>query len=200
MMISIDFNLIESKDINKLLIGSVVPRPIAFITSLSDTHRLNGAPFSYFNVVSSDPPLLSVSIRKEGLNPKDTLKNILQARQFVIHIVTENYLNEVNQASFSYPSDISEIEITRLTPVESTKIIVPGIKEAKIRFECILETTLDLPGSVMVIGRVVYGHFDDSVYENGKINLQNLSPISRLAGNDYGKIGEIITIKRPSEK
>lgn len=198
-MISIDFDLLENKESYKLLIGSVVPRPIAFITSLSENHLLNGAPFSYFNIVSSVPPLLSVSIRKEGPRPKDTLRNILENKQFVIHLVTENYLKEVNQSSFSYSSEISEIEVTHLTPVKSSKITVPGIKEAKIRFECLLEQTVDLPGSVLIIGRVVYAHFDDSVYENGKINLQKLQPISRLAGNDYGKIGEIITMKRPEE-
>lgn len=198
-MISINFELLENKEQYKLLIGSVVPRPIAFVTTLSDKHVLNGAPFSYFNVVSSEPPLLSISIRKEGNEPKDTLRNILAKKQFVIHIVSENYLEQVNQSSFAYHSEVSEVEVTKLTRIESSIIDVPGVKEAKIRFECILETSLDLEGSVLIIGRVVYAHFDESVYEQGKINLKALDPISRLAGNNYGKIGDIITLKRPTE-
>lgn len=198
-MISIDFNLLENKEQYKLLIGSVVPRPIAFVTSLSENLVLNGAPFSYFNVVSSEPPLLSISIRKEGKEPKDTLRNILTKKQFVIHIVSSNYLEAVNQSSFAYPQEVSEVEVTKLTKIPSTKIEVPGIKEAKIRFECILENTLDLEGSVLIIGRVIFAHFDELVYEQGKINLKALDPISRLAGNNYGRIGEIITLKRPTE-
>lgn len=198
-MKSFDFENLEKKEQHKLLIGSVVPRPIAFITTLSDKFTLNGAPFSYFNVVSSDPPLLSVSIRKEGSEPKDTLRNILNRKEFVIHIVSENYLEQVNQTSFQYPSNVSEIDVTKLTKIKSTKIEVMGVKEAKIRFECVLEKTLDLPGSVLIIGKVVYAHFDDSVYVDGKIDLDKLNPISRLAGNNYGKIGEILTLKRPIE-
>ncbi len=198
-MIGIDFEKLENKDQHKLLIGSVIPRPIAFVTSLSDDLVLNGAPFSYFNVVSSEPPLLSISIRKEGLEPKDTLRNILSKQQFVVHIVTDNYLNQVNQSSFQYPPHISEVDSTNLTKIKSQRIEVSGVKEAKIRFECVLETSLDLPGSVLVIGRVVFAHFDESVYEEGKINLDKLNPISRLAGNNYGKIGEIIRLKRPTE-
>ena len=198
-MISIDFEALENKSQYKLLIGSVVPRPIAFVTSLSDNLVLNGAPFSYFGVVSSEPPLLSVSIRKEGVEPKDTLRNILQKKQFVIHIVSKNYLEQVNQSSFSYPQEVSEIDVTKLTKVKSHKIDVDGVKEAKIRFECTLENAIDLPGSVLVIGRVVYAHFDEDVYQNGKIDIQALQPISRLAGNKYGTIGEIIELDKPSK-
>ncbi|PKL01280.1 MAG: hypothetical protein CVV56_01390 [Tenericutes bacterium HGW-Tenericutes-1] len=198
-MISIDFEALENKSQYKLLIGSVVPRPIAFVTSVSENHVLNGAPFSYFGVVSSEPPLLSVSIRKEGVEPKDTLRNILSKKQFVIHIVSKNYLNQVNQSSFSYPKEVSEIEATKLTKVKSQKIDVDGVKEAKIRFECILEQAIDLPGSVLVIGRVVYAHFDEDVYQNGKINIDLLQPISRLAGNKYGTIGEIIELDKPTK-
>ena len=198
-MISIDFEALENKGLYKLLIGSVVPRPIAFVTSVSHAGVLNGAPFSYFSVVSSEPPLLSISIRKEGNEPKDTLRNILQKNEFVIHIVSKNYLEAVNQSSFQYPQSVSEIEVTGLTTIKSHRIDVMGVKEAKIRFECVLEQVVDLPGSVLVIGRVVYAHFDESVYHQGKILIDKLEPISRLAGSSYAMIGDIIELKKPTE-
>lgn len=196
-MISIDFTQSSEKNSYKLLIGSVLPRPIAFVTSKSIQGVLNGSPFSYFNVVSSEPPLLSISIRKEGVALKDTARNILDLKAFVVHIVSGNYLKEVNQSSAPYPSDVSEITAVGLTPVKSQKIDVEGIKEAKIRFECVLEKAVDLEGSTLIIGRVVVAHFDEKVYENGHINLNALDPISRLAGNTYGRVGEIITMDRP---
>lgn len=198
-MITIDFDTLEERDMNKILIGSVVPRPIAFVTTLSEQGVLNGAPFSYFNLISSAPPLLSISIRKEGSNQKDTARNILSGQEFVVHIVSSGYLDQVNQSAFPYPPDVSEIKVVGLTQASSGKIKVPGISEAKIRFECVLETTVDLPGSIMIIGRIVMAHIDESVYSDGKIRVRELDPICRLSGNDYAKIGEIITKPRPSQ-
>lgn len=198
-MIICDFDTLDEREMNKLLIGSVIPRPIAFVTTLSEQGVLNGAPFSYFNLVSSAPPLLSISIRKEGSNQKDTSRNILSGREFVVHIVSSEFLDQVNQSAFPYPPEVSEIDVVGLTRAPSGKIKVPGISEAKIRFECVLETTVDLPGSIMIIGRVVMAQIDESVYSDGKILMRELNPISRLSGNDYAKIGEIITKLRPSQ-
>jgi len=199
-MVSIDFSKSTEKSSYKLLIGSVLPRPIAFVTSKSDQGVLNGSPFSYFNVVSSEPPLLSISIRKEGLVLKDTARNILSLKEFVVHIVSGNYLDAVNQSSAPYPAHVSEIEVVGLSPIKSQKIQVEGIQEAKIRFECILEKAVELEGSTLIIGRVVMAHFDESVYENGHINLTQLDPISRLSGNAYARVGEIISKEKPSIK
>jgi flavin reductase (DIM6/NTAB) family NADH-FMN oxidoreductase RutF len=196
-MIIIDFDHISESDKTKLLIGSIVPRPIAFVTSKSMNGILNGAPFSYFNIVSTEPPLISISIRKEKIHLKDTANNILNLKAFVVHIVSPNYLDQVNQSSFSYPPEVSEITETGLTPVKSLKIPVEGVKEARIRFECLLERAVDLPGSTLIIGKIIAMHVDESVYQDGKILIDQLEPISRLAGSHYATIGEIITKSKP---
>lgn len=204
-MITIDPTQLSEKENYKFLIGSIVPRPIAFVTSLSSEGVLNGAPFSFFNVVSSNPPLISISIQRSKGEMKDTARNITHTKAFVVHIVDDENVEKINQTSATLPPNQSELDLAKLTPVESDKIIVPGIKESKIRIECILERTLefrkeendDVPSCDLVIGRIVNYHIAENIYEDGKINLRGLGAMSRLAGNDYAKIGDIITIERP---
>jgi flavin reductase (DIM6/NTAB) family NADH-FMN oxidoreductase RutF len=186
----------------KFLIGSIIPRPIAFVTTMSKDGVLNGAPFSYFNIVSSNPPMISLSIQRSNGKMKDTARNILESKEFVIHIVDEQNVEKINQTAASLPSEQSEVEAANLTPVQSMRISVPGVKESKIRMECILEQSLELggtdtPGCDMVIGRVVQFHIEDGIYDKGRIDPRGLAAISRLAGQSYAKIGEIFEIERP---
>jgi len=182
----------------KLLIGSIIPRPIAFVTSLSNAGVLNGAPFSYFNIVSANPPMVSISIQRSGGKQKDTARNILDTKEFVIHIVDEQNVAQINETAASLAPDQSEIELANLSPVPSTVISVPGVKEAKVRMECILEQAIELGGNTdLIIGRIVRFHIEEAIYEQGKIDPITLAAVSRLAGNDYAKVGDIFTIKRP---
>ena len=186
----------------KLLIGSVIPRPIAFVTTLSEEGVVNAAPFSFFNIVSSNPPMLSVSVQRKNGIMKDTARNAVASKQFVIHIVDEQNVPKVNDTAANLPSNESEIELAQLTLVDSVKVNTPGVAESKIRFECELVEALPLGdgeqvGCDLLIGRVVAYHFDEEVYEDGKIDPRKLGAISRLAGNDYAKIGEIFTMERP---
>ncbi|MGN7402472.1 flavin reductase family protein [Cytobacillus praedii] len=201
-MPSIDPDFMSERENYKFLIGSIIPRPIAFVTTMSKDGVLNGAPFSYFNIVSSNPPMISLSIQRSNGNMKDTARNILESKEFVIHIVDEENVEKINQTSASLPSEQSEVEAADLTPVQSMRISVPGVKESKIRMECILEQSLELggtdtPGCDMVIGRVVQFHIEDGIYEKGRIDPMGLAAISRLAGQSYAKIGEIFEIERP---
>ena len=202
-MHSIDPKTISERENYKFLIGSIIPRPIAFVTSLSEEGVLNGAPFSYFNIVSSNPPMISLSIQRSNGKPKDTARNILNKKEFVIHIVDEQNVDKINQTAASLASSESEIELAGLTPIDSSAISVPGIKEAKIRMECVLEHSLELggtealPGCDFLIGRVVHYHIDSTLYENGRIDPRGLAAVSRLAGNDYAKIGDMFTKVRP---
>ncbi|MEI2364833.1 flavin reductase family protein [Niallia circulans] len=202
-MHSIDPKTISERENYKFLIGSIIPRPIAFVTSLSEEGVLNGAPFSYFNIVSSNPPMISLSIQRSNGKPKDTARNILNKREFVIHIVDEQNVDKINQTAASLAPSESEIELAGLTPIDSSAISVPGIKEAKIRMECVLEHSLELggteglPGCDFLIGRVVHYHIDSTLYENGRIDPRGLAAVSRLAGNDYAKIGDMFTKVRP---
>ncbi|OLS33785.1 flavin reductase family protein [Bacillus sp. MRMR6] len=201
-MLSIDPNQNTERENYKFLIGSIIPRPIAFVTSVSKDGVLNGAPFSYFNIVSSNPPLISLSIQRSAGGQKDTARNIFESKEFVVHIVDEQNVEKINKTAANLPPDESEIELARLTPVESVEISVPGIKEAKIRMECSLENSLELggtdtPGCDLIIGKVVQFHIDSDIYENGRIDPRGLAAVSRLAGNNYAKIGEIFEIERP---
>ncbi|MGG1400704.1 flavin reductase family protein [Bacillus salipaludis] len=201
-MLSIDPATMSERDNYKFLIGSIIPRPIAFVTTMSKNGILNGAPFSYFNIVSSNPPMISLSIQRAQGRPKDTARNIIESKEFVVHIVDEQNVEKVNKTAASLPPNQSEIELAKLTPVESAKISVPGVEEAKIRMECLLEHSLELggldsPGADLIIGKVVQFHIENDIYEKGRIDPKGLAAVSRLAGNYYAKIGEIFEIERP---
>lgn len=201
-MLSIDPTQNTERENYKFLIGSIIPRPIAFVTTVSKDGVLNGAPFSYFNIVSSNPPMISLSIQRSSGIQKDTARNIIESKEFVVHIVDEQNVEKINKTAANLPSNQSEIELANLTPVESVKISVPGVKEAKVRMECSLEHSLELggtdtPGCDFIIGKVVQFHIENDIYENGRIDASSLAAVSRLAGNDYAKIGEIFEIERP---
>ena len=201
-MLSIDPSENTIRENYKLLIGSIIPRPIAFVTTKSEDGIMNGAPFSYFNIVSADPPLISLSIQRSKGKQKDTARNIMEVKEFVVHIVDKHNVEKINQTAASLPPDQSEIEFADLTIVESKKISVPGVKESQIRFECTLEQIVELglkdsPSCDLIIGKIVQFHIEDGIYENGRIDPIGLGAVSRLAGNDYAKIGEIFTIERP---
>ncbi|MGG3466252.1 flavin reductase family protein [Neobacillus pocheonensis] len=201
-MLSIDPSANTERENYKFLIGSIIPRPIAFVTTISKDGILNGAPFSYFNIVTANPPMISIAIQRPEGRQKDTARNIIEAKEFVVHIVDEQNVEKVNRTAAILPPDQSEIELANFTPIESIKISVPGVKEAKIRMECVLEHSVELggsesPGSDLIIGKVVQFHIDYEIYEKGRINPRGLAAVSRLAGNNYAKIGEIFEIERP---
>ncbi|MEK4423843.1 flavin reductase family protein [Solibacillus sp. FSL K6-1523] len=202
-MRAIDPNELTERDNYKFLIGSIIPRPIALITSMSEDGVVNAAPFSFFNIVSSNPPMISVSIQRKQGKMKDTARNIKGNQQFVVHIVDTNNVEKVNGTAANLAPEESEVEKVGLTLVDSTTIRVPGIKEAKVRIECELETALELGGDGeskgcdLIIGKVTHYHIEESIYEDGRIDPIGLAAISRLAGNDYAKIGKQFTIERP---
>lgn len=202
-MLGIDPATQSERDNYKLLIGSIIPRPIAFVTTLSAEGVLNAAPFSYFTIVTADPPMVAVSVqRKQGVR-KDTARNAVDTGAFVVHISDESYIDQINQTAAALPPEESEVALAGLTPVASRQIAVPGIVEASIRMEVVLEQAIPLggteeaPAADLLIGRVVFYHIDESLYENGHIDPKQLKPVSRLAGSSYAKLGELFAIDRP---
>src|SRR3954465_15989793 len=125
-MLSIDPASLSERENYKFLIGSIIPRPIAFVTSVSKDGVLNGAPFSYFNIVSSNPPMISLSIQRSSGRQKDTVRNIFESKEFVVHIVDEQNVDKINKTAANLPPDESEIDLANLTPGKSAKISVPG--------------------------------------------------------------------------
>lgn len=202
-MISIDPNQLAKQENYKFLIGAIIPRPIAFITTQSKEGVVNGAPFSFFNIVSANPPMISVSIQRLNGRVKDTTRNISVSKEFVVHIVDTDNVGKINETAANLPPEESEIIRAGLTLVDSTIVKVPAVKESKIRFECELEQMLTLGGNGeevgcdLIIGKIVKFHIDESIYNEGRIDLDGLGAVSRLAGNDYAKIGEVFTLERP---
>ncbi|WP_142826696.1 flavin reductase family protein [Planococcus soli] len=200
-MISIDPEQNKERDNYKLLVGSIIPRPIAFVTTQSESGVVNGAPFSYFNIVSSNPPMVSLSIQRPTAELKDTARNIYANGEFVVHIVDRDNVGKINETAASLPPSESEVEMAGLTQIPSQLVSVPGVQESKIRMECRLVESVALggdgPGSDLFIGQIVQFHVDDSIYENGRIDPRGLDAVSRLAGSSYAAIGEIFSLERP---
>lgn len=201
-MLSIDASMNTERENYKLLIGTIIPRPIAFVTTLNEDGSINGAPFSYFNVISSNPPLVSLSIQRRKGEMKDTTRNILREKEFVIHGVDKDNFTEINKTAASLPPEESELSLTELTLVDSQSIRVPGVNESKVRMECVLETSLSLgdeKGTTtdLLIGRILRFHIHEDIHDAGRIDPLKLEPMSRLAGISYAGIGEIISRDRP---
>ena len=198
----IDPEHLDHKAIYKLLTGSVIPRPIGWISSINNNGVNNLAPFSYFNIVGDDPPHVMFSTSRNNNTNKDTLNNILANKQFVVNMVTEDLVEQMNKTAEAISSEESEFNFASLTPVASVKIKPMRVKESKINFECELVHHYSLEnhkngGAVILIGKIIMMHFDDTVLmDNYKINLETYKPVSRLAGSNYSKIGEIFSVKR----
>ncbi|GAB4177914.1 MAG: flavin reductase family protein [Calditrichia bacterium] len=187
----------------KLIVGSIVPRPIAFVSTRSSDGSLNLAPFSYFNGVSSKPPTVSISIMQKfsDSGTKDTLRNILDTGEFVVNIVTEDIVEAMNETATEFPADVNEFEISGLTPISSELVSPPRVKESPIQMECTLFHHVQVgdgsPGSAtLVIGEVKLFHVRQDLLYNGKIDIRKLKPVGRLAGGEYTRLGELFTIER----
>ena len=193
---------LDETAIYKLLTGSIIPRPIGWISSISDEGINNLAPFSYFNMVGSDPAHIMFSTQRSNTINKDILNNVLSNNQFVVNMVTEDLVQQMNKTAETIPSNESEFELANLTPIASIKIKPMRVKESKISFECEMVHHYFLEnhkngGACIIIGRIVMMHYDESILlENYKINMETYKPVSRLAGSNYSKIGEVFSIKR----
>ena len=197
-----DPNELDYSAVYKLLTGAIIPRPIGWISSISEDGINNLAPFSYFNAVGDDPPHVMFSARRGNNTNKDTLNNVLNTKQFVVNMVTEALAEKMNLTAQSVPSHVDEFALAHIDSIPSIKVKPLRVKESPITFECELVHHYFLEdhkngGACIIIGRIVMMHFDESVLmDNYKINLESYKPIARLAGSNYAKIGELFSIKR----
>jgi flavin reductase (DIM6/NTAB) family NADH-FMN oxidoreductase RutF len=190
-MIEVDTLQADFKTNYKLLIGSIVPRPIAVVSTLNADGSNNIAPFSFFTGVSSSPMIIAFCpvIRTSDGEKKDTLKNIEANKEFVVNFVTEPYAEKINQTSKELAYGDDEFLHSGLTPIDS-KIVGPKrMQESPIHFECKLRDILsygNTPGAgTLVTGEVVYIHVDEKIYSDGKILTDKFGPIGRGAGSDW---------------
>jgi flavin reductase (DIM6/NTAB) family NADH-FMN oxidoreductase RutF len=195
-----DVALLSSDAAYRLLSSAVVPRPIAWLTTLNENGSVNLAPFSFFNAVSSDPPMIAVSIEDRAPNvEKDSLANIKRTRSFVSHVVTEGLLESVVTSAIEFPSEISEAEVAGLTLVSSHHITVPRLLNAPVSMECKLETLLRVgKAATLVIAEVVCFHIQDELYKNGRIDSASLQAVGRMSGSEFARTQNLVSLPTPS--
>jgi flavin reductase (DIM6/NTAB) family NADH-FMN oxidoreductase RutF len=192
------------REFYRILINAVAPRPIAWVSTLSDGH-LNLAPFSFFNVVSAKPPLLgfSPSLRQiEGqAAPKDTLRNVRATGEFVVNVVTFAVAEAMNLTSGEYDHSVDEFALAKLTTRPSQIVRPPQVAEAMVSFECKLNRIIDFgtePGSSsLVIGEIVCVHMEEEVLKEGRLDANSLDLIGRMGGIQYSRTTERFELKRP---
>jgi flavin reductase (DIM6/NTAB) family NADH-FMN oxidoreductase RutF len=184
------------KENYKLLIGSIIPRPIAFVSTLSVENVLNLAPFSFFTAITSRPPTVCFASARKGNSgvKKDTLINIESSGDFVVNIVTEQISKQMHQTAGDFGPDIDEFALTGLTPVPSVIVKPPRVLESPINLECRLFKTVEigdgLAGSgTLIIGEIVVYHIDDLLLNDGRIDPDRLKPVGKLAGTEYSTLG-----------
>jgi flavin reductase (DIM6/NTAB) family NADH-FMN oxidoreductase RutF len=185
---------LSAEDAYKLLTGVVVPRPIAWVSTLSPLHTVNAAPFSSFTFVANDPPMLAINIGRRGAEIKDTARNILARREFVVNIADFPLLDALHGSAVEHPAHVSETELLGIATEPSEKILTPRIALAPVSMECVLHNVLELGASRshLVIGEVLLFHVRDSICEDGKIDTLKLNPICRLGGPTYARLGELV--------
>jgi flavin reductase (DIM6/NTAB) family NADH-FMN oxidoreductase RutF len=183
----------------KLLTSSVLPRPIAWVSTRSAAGVDNLAPHAFFTVACVDPPMLQFT----SYGVKDSLRNVRETGEFVISIATEPMFERINATATDFPAEISEFTAVGLTPEPSKLVAPPRVAESPIAFECRLERDLTLGDSTVVIGRVVHAVVDPDVLEtdergNTLPSVERLRPLARLGRNEWGRLGEVVSISRIS--
>ncbi len=192
-----------SQEVQRILIGSVVPRPIALVSSVSAAGVRNLAPFSFFNAVCTEPPVICFAAARPaaGKPKKDTLANIEATSEFVVNIVSEEFAEQMNLTARDYPADVDEFAVSGLTAINSELVRPPRVRESRISFECKLTHNIvvsDKPaGSNLILGEVVCMHVDEVVLEDGRINPDRLRAIGRMGGISYVRTTDRFEIVRP---
>ena len=196
------------KSLYKLMIGSIVPRAIGWVSTVDAAGEPNLAPFSFFTAAGANPPhvLFCPMIRATDGQPKDTLHNVRASGEFVVNIVTETLAAQMNITSTEFPAEVNEFAAAGLTPIPSVVVRPPRVAESPIHYECRLTQIIDLGqeagAASVVIGQVVHLHVDDALLIGGdKIDIAQLQPIGRLAGNSYSRVAPAMfdLVRPPSQ-
>jgi flavin reductase (DIM6/NTAB) family NADH-FMN oxidoreductase RutF len=186
----------------RVLVGSVVPRPIAFVSTTSTSGVNNLAPFSFFNAVCGDPPVvLFCPVWRDPM--KDTLVNVRATREFVVNIVNEDIVEQMNVCAAEFPANVDEFAMSGLTPVASDVVRPPRVAESPVSMECkllqVVEISAQPMGGNIVIGEVVRFHVDDRIIDAGsyKIDAEKLRAVGRMSGYDYARTRDRFALVRP---
>ena len=190
------------RDVYTLMVQLITPRPIAWVSSVSNAGTTNLAPYSFFNGVGANPPaLLFCPVNRRDGSRKDSLLNVLETKEFVVNVVSAKNAELMNQTSADYPSDVSEFESLEIATVDSKIVKPPRVAAALAQFECRLLKHIELAsgpaGSNVVIGEIVMLHVDDQIIEDKIIDPAKLDNVGRLGGKAYAKTTERFELDRP---
>lgn len=194
--------VLDNRDSHKLNTAAIVPRPIAFVSTIDEDGIFNLAPFSAYATICVKPAIVCFGIapRRDG-QKKDTLKNIEFSKDFVINVVNETLAEAMNKSSAAFPSFVDEFKEVGLTAIKSDLVKAPRVAESPINMECkllqILEFGKSPNGSHLVIGEVVLFHVKDELYFNGEIQMSRLKAIGRLGGDFCCRTTDMFEMKRP---
>jgi flavin reductase (DIM6/NTAB) family NADH-FMN oxidoreductase RutF len=200
---------LSHKDLYSILLNSVAPRPIAWVSTVSAAGQPNLAPFSFFNTVCVDPPLLAFApgLRQPkqaqgGLGEaKDTLRNIRETKEFVVNVVTYDLREAMNLTSGEYDASVTEFEVAKLTPQASVVVRPPRVAESPVSFECKLHQILDFStaptSGSLVLGEIVSIHINDANLKDGKLDRNSLDLIGRMGGLQYTRTTQRFEMVRP---
>jgi flavin reductase (DIM6/NTAB) family NADH-FMN oxidoreductase RutF len=174
----------------------IVPRPIAFITTRGTNGIINAAPYSYFNAVCMQPPIISISIEWRSGQRKDTAHNIFLTKNFVVNICSFDMANVVAQAGRDIPREVSEIELTELSLIASELVSAPRISNTPIQLECRFKTSFEIENKGdLILGEVVRVHMlKEILNDKGHVDFAKLNPLARLSGPTYGKITDFFDV------
>lgn len=184
------------------MIGAIVPRPIAFVSTVSPEGIRNLAPFSFFNGVCSHPPIVafSTTVKKDG-SRKDTLNNVEATREFVVNIVSEDIAERMNLCSAEVPASVDEFNLSGLTPIPSDLVKPPRVQECRISMECKLVQIIHLNqepgGGSLVLGEIVRFHVADELFDNFRIDPDGLRAVGRMGGPTYTRTRDRFDLIRP---
>jgi flavin reductase (DIM6/NTAB) family NADH-FMN oxidoreductase RutF len=202
-----DPSTIPWKSVYKILVGSILPRPIGWISTVDAAGQANLAPFSFFNAVCSRPPtvVFCPTVRETDAGPKDTLRNLRTTGEFVANIVTEALAEAMNITSTEFPAGVDEFQAAGLTAAPSVVVTPPRVAQSPIHFECRVHQIIELgtePGAgSLVLGRIVHLHVDPAVMLGAdKIDLAALRPIGRLSGPSYCRVTDVFQMPRPASQ
>jgi flavin reductase (DIM6/NTAB) family NADH-FMN oxidoreductase RutF len=190
-----DFDPAElgSRGFYRLLTATIVPRPIAWVSTTSEDGVDNLAPHSFFTVACVDPPIVQFT----SVGRKDTLRNVESGREFVVHLTPEDLFEQVNATGTNYPAHHSEFDAAGLEREPSLRVRPPRVKASPVALECVLHGTMSFGDSTMVLGRVVHAAVHtDVLAEDGLPAVDRLSPVSRLGRNEWGVHGDVKRIDR----
>jgi flavin reductase (DIM6/NTAB) family NADH-FMN oxidoreductase RutF len=201
--VTVDPAASQPREVYKLLVGAIVPRPIAFVSTLSADGVLNLAPFSFFTAISANPPVICFSpmIRSSDGQKKDTLRNIEATGEFVVNVVSEEFAAQMNLCSQEFPPEVDEFAASGLTPLASHAVKPPRVAESHIHMECRLVQVIHVSpkplGGSIVLGEVLRFHVDDAIVGNFAIDPDKLRPIGRMGGPTYTRTTDRFNMERP---